>query len=71
MDSRIWWASFIVIMLYGIFFIVLPRIRDIGMGGGWLLLIFVPIAGEIFGIILLFRAPTMLSNKPYAVPEPI
>lgn len=60
----------IALLLYGIFFIVLPRIRDIGLSGWWLFLIFVPAVDIVFSIILLFRAPALLSNKPHTVPEP-
>src|SRR5579859_2124614 len=68
-DSRIWWASFIILTFYALFFIVLPRIRDIGMSGWWLLLTLVPIADGVFGIILLFRAPALLSHKTNAARE--
>jgi hypothetical protein len=51
------WSSFIVVWSYTIFFIVLPRIRDVGMKWCWIPLIcFTPLY-FVFGIILLFRAP--------------
>lgn len=67
MDSRVWWTSVITLSIYVVFFILLPRIRDIGMSGWWLLVTFVPVADIVFGIILLFRAPAMLSNRPNAL----
>jgi uncharacterized membrane protein YhaH (DUF805 family) len=64
MDSRAWWISIIALLIYGMFFIVLPRIRDIGMSGWWLLAMLIPGPNVVFGIILLFRAPAMLSPGP-------
>ena len=64
MDVRIWWVSVITLTLYGMFFIVLPRIRDIGMRGWWLLVALIPVVNIVFGIILLFRAPAILSDTP-------
>ena len=61
--SSIWLVSLLVILcVYQLFFIILPRIRDIGMGSWWLLLTLVPGVDVVFGIILLFRAPLILSN---------
>ena len=66
MDSRYWWSSTIAVLIYGLFFIVLPRIRDIGMSGWWLLVTFIPVADIVLGIILLFRAPSILpSSRPH------
>ena len=63
MDVRVWWASVIGLSLYALWFVVLPRIRDIGMSGWWLLTTLVPGVNIVFGIILAFRAPAMLSNS--------
>jgi len=62
-NPRLWWPSVIVLLVYGLFFIVLPRIRDTGMSGWWLLVTFVPGADIVFGIILLFRAPAVLTRS--------
>ena len=70
MDTRIWWVSVITLTLYGMFFIVLPRIRDIAMSGWWLLAALIPGVNIVFGIILLFRAPAMLSDTPNTALEP-
>jgi len=48
---------YIVLLVYSLFFIVLPRIRDVGMNGWWLLLYLIPIVNIPFAIILMFRAP--------------
>lgn len=64
MDSTIFWISIITLQIYGVFFITLPRVRDLGMSGWWLLVTFVPVADFVFGIILLLRAPAMLSRRP-------
>jgi hypothetical protein len=63
MDSKVWWASVIALSIYEIFFIVVPRIRDIGMSRWWVLATFVPVADIVFGIILLFRAPALLTDR--------
>jgi uncharacterized membrane protein YhaH (DUF805 family) len=55
MDPRYWWGSVVVFAIYGLFFILLPRLRDAGMSGWWLLVSLVPIANLLLGIILLFR----------------
>ena len=54
---------FLGLAVYQLFFIILPRVRDIGMSNWWLLLIFVPGVDVVFGIILLFRAPVILSDR--------
>jgi len=60
--SEVLWVSIIVLWIYEVFFIILPRIRDIGMSGWWILIAFVPVVNILFSIILLFRAPRMLPN---------
>jgi hypothetical protein len=52
-----WSAAVIVLSLYGIFFILLPRLRDVGMSAWWLIVALIPVANILLGIILLFRAP--------------
>ena len=64
MNAKVWWSSLIILTIYGMFFIALPRIRDIGMSGWWLLAMLIPGANIIFIIILLFRAPAMLPDRP-------
>jgi uncharacterized membrane protein YhaH (DUF805 family) len=61
-NPRFWWPSVIVLLIYGLYFIVLPRIRDAGMSGWWLLMTFIPVADIVFGIILLLRAPALLTH---------
>ena len=62
--SSIWLVLLILALAaYQLFFIILPRIRDIGMNNWWLLLILVPVIDVVFGIILLFRAPAMFSER--------
>lgn len=66
------WAPFLVLMIYELFFICLPRTRDINMSGWWLLIVLVPIANVWLGLILLFRPPAMFClQKPNATPEPV
>jgi len=60
----------VALIAYQLFFIALPRVRDIGMNGWWLLLVLVPVANIVFGIMLLLRAPATLSNRPNTALEP-
>jgi uncharacterized membrane protein YhaH (DUF805 family) len=62
-DMRCFWGSVIAITVYGIFFITLPRCRDIQMGGWCILLCFIPIVNIPLGLILLFRAPAYLHRE--------
>lgn len=71
MNPVIWWASVIILTIYGMFFIVLPRIRDIEMSGWWVWAMLIPVANIAFGIILMFRAPTILSREHNKVPQPM
>jgi hypothetical protein len=71
MNPTLWWALAIALALYSLFFIVMARIRDIGISKWWLLATFVPVVDIIFGIILLLRAPASLSHRPGAVPAPV
>jgi uncharacterized membrane protein YhaH (DUF805 family) len=67
MNARIWWAPVVILTIYGMFFIILPRIRDIGMSGWWVLAMLIPVVNVVFGIILIFRAPVILRHEtnPY------
>jgi hypothetical protein len=51
------WSSLIAAWSYSVFFIVLPRIRDVGMKWWWIWLIYFTPLYFVFGIILMFRAP--------------
>lgn len=61
-DPGYWALADITLFLYAMFFILLPRIRDIGMSKWWLLITFIPFVNDIFGIILLFRAAPILRS---------
>ena len=50
-EPRIWWSLIGTIFVYGNFFIVLPRLRDVGMSAWWLLAGLVPGLDFIIGII--------------------
>jgi uncharacterized membrane protein YhaH (DUF805 family) len=56
-NPQYFWGLYITLLVYSVFFVVLPRIRDVGMSGWWLLVLFIPFANGVLGIILLFRAP--------------
>ena len=56
-DPRLWWIAVIGVSLYGLFFILLPRLRDAGMSAWWLIAALIPFVAILLGIILLFRAP--------------
>jgi uncharacterized membrane protein YhaH (DUF805 family) len=49
------WLGLIALFAYQLFFILLPRVRDTGMSGWWVLLSLVPIVYIFLGIILVFR----------------
>jgi hypothetical protein len=66
MNAKIWWALVTILTIYGIFFIILPRIRDVGMSGWWILATLVPVADVVLAIILLFRRSANLSDQPDA-----
>jgi uncharacterized membrane protein YhaH (DUF805 family) len=55
---------YVVLAVYGLCFIVLPRLRDIDMSGWWLLVCFIPLLNILLGFILLFRAPKFSSSRP-------
>ena len=57
MAPEFWWPSVILISVYSAFFILLPRIRDLGMSGWWLIACLIPVVDIVFGVILLFRSP--------------
>ncbi|MEI6193366.1 MAG: DUF805 domain-containing protein [Verrucomicrobiota bacterium] len=54
----------ILLVIYAIFFIVLPRLRDIGMSWWWCLFCLIPGVNIVLGIILLLRA----SKYPFGAP---
>jgi uncharacterized membrane protein YhaH (DUF805 family) len=47
----------VALCVYQLIFILLPRVRDTGMSGWWVLLGVVPIVYVCLTIILVFRAP--------------
>ena len=57
MDPRFWWSAVFVVAVYGLFFVLLPRLRDAGMSGWWLIAACIPFVAILLGIILLFRPP--------------
>ena|ERR1700685_2361114 len=61
-NPRYFWGAYIALLIYTLFFIVLPRIRDLGMSGWWLLVMLIPIINIPLGLILLFRAPNFHSG---------
>lgn len=46
----------LVLVLYGVFFILLPRTRDAGMPGWLLVLAFVPYLSSLLSLVLLFKS---------------
>jgi uncharacterized membrane protein YhaH (DUF805 family) len=53
-------GGLIAIIFYELFFVCLPRARDLEMNGWWLLFLFVPGVGDVLGLFLLLRAPVFL-----------
>jgi uncharacterized membrane protein YhaH (DUF805 family) len=52
-----WWIAVLFLAVYSLFFVFLPRLRDAGMSGWWVLLALLPFINLILAVILLFRAP--------------
>lgn len=69
-DFQHWWILVVILSVYELFFIVLPRIRDIEMSGWWLVAIIVPPVSDVLGIILLFRRPVLLSTSRSTTTNP-
>ncbi len=65
MSPQLFWILVVAIFIYDFLFIALPRIRDLGMSGWWLLTLFVPLVNIFLSLILLFRAPSYVV-KPVA-----
>ena len=57
-SPQLFWISVVALLIYVFVFIVLPRVRDLGMNGWWLLAFLVPLVNIWLGLILLFRAPS-------------
>ena len=57
MEHLSWMLVLIALCVYQLFFILLPRVRDTGMSGRWVLLSVVPFVYIFLTIILVFRAP--------------
>ena len=53
-------GAVIALTIYDLFFIALPRARDLEMNSWWLLLLFIPGADVVLATILLLRAPVFL-----------
>jgi uncharacterized membrane protein YhaH (DUF805 family) len=47
--------AFVLIAIYVIWFVMLPRIRDTGMSAYWIILAFVPFANVFLSCALIFR----------------
>jgi uncharacterized membrane protein YhaH (DUF805 family) len=67
MDLKYFGGSVMAILLYDIFFIILPRCRDVEISGWWALLTLIPVANLPLGLILLFRAPVFLHRREQAM----
>jgi hypothetical protein len=61
-NSGYWFIAIAAIWIYAIFFVILPRMRDIEMSKWWLVVTPIPLLSDIFGIILLFRAQPILRS---------
>jgi uncharacterized membrane protein YhaH (DUF805 family) len=57
LEQLVPFLGFATLAIYQVLFIGLPRLRDTGMSGWWILSAFVPVAYIFLSIILLFRAP--------------
>lgn len=64
------WAFFLVYLIYGLFFIVIPRMRDAEMSRWWLAGCFLPVVDIIVSLILAFRAPVYRLGQSASLDEP-
>lgn len=58
----------ISILVYLVFFIILPRLRDAGMSAWWLILILVPVVDFFLGVVLLFSRTHPSRNPLFEAP---
>jgi len=54
----------LVLLVYDIFFVLLPRIRDLQISNWWLLALLIPYANSLLGITLFLRAPRYHLARP-------
>ena len=50
-------AAILALGIYSLLFVLLPRVRDTGMSGWWVLLSLFPVVNGLFYLFLIFRAP--------------
>jgi uncharacterized membrane protein YhaH (DUF805 family) len=55
-------AAIIAMTVYSSLFVILPRIRDIGMQTWWIVLAFIPYVSAFLGVALLFRRTNPAHN---------
>jgi len=55
--------------VYWIFWVVLPRMRDLSMRPFWLILMRVPVLNVVFGWVLAFRPSAIALPRPTDTPE--
>jgi uncharacterized membrane protein YhaH (DUF805 family) len=55
--------------VYYIFWVALPRMRDISMRPFWLILLLVPVLNGVLGLVLVFRPSTIALPKSADTPE--
>ena len=63
--SGLFYGLDVVLLIYSIFFIVLPRIRDVGISGWWLIVLFIPIANTLLAFVLFFVRPNIPFQNPF------
>jgi hypothetical protein len=60
--------ALVAVTLYAMFFVLLPRVRDLGMSAWWLVFAPIPFANILLGIILLFRRGGRRLGSSYVQP---
>ena len=53
----VWLIAALLVGVYALFFVFLPRLRDARMSEWWLLVALLPFANLLLALVLLFRAP--------------
>jgi uncharacterized membrane protein YhaH (DUF805 family) len=60
----VWLIAALLVGVYALFFVFLPRLRDAGLSEWWLLVALLPFANLLLASVLLFRASADSERNP-------
>ena len=69
-DRLIELAMVVLLIIYGVAFAFLPRVRDCAMPGWTLIFAFIPFASSLYGLILMFGPSRVLPRRGTRTPDP-